>query len=111
MFKAIHKLHYLRFIQNASQNIIQLSSLFNIGKIQLPPDFSRVALIRGQMGPFRCAPLSVQADSYRPYIHNGTVLENVAKPSENIWAIKNICEQIICALKSFSCNYFLKTKF
>lgn len=82
--------------------------LFNVGKIQFPPNFSGVALIKGQMGLFRCAPVSVQADSYRHYMHNDTVLKNVAKPSENIWAIKNICEQIVYALKSFSHKYFFK---
>lgn len=38
-------------------------------------------------------------------------LETVAKPSENIWTIKNICEQTVYALKSFFHKYFLKMNF
>ena len=61
-------------------NLVHL--LFNIEKIQFPHDFLGVVLIKGQMGSFRCAPVSLQAHSYRHYMHNDTMLENVAKPSE-----------------------------
>lgn len=98
-----------RMLPKTLFNLVSL--LFNVGKIQFPPDFSRVALIKGQIDSFRCTTQSVQVGSYRHYIHNGTMLENVAKSSKNIWTIKNICEQIISVLKSFSYNDFLKTKF